>query len=157
MIARPPRADAAAKFAADGGASVSKERLLVMLYERLERDLQSALVAIREGRWEPAHVALVHAQEIVSELDVSLDHDVWDGAQALSSVYRYLMDRLITANVRKDPAAVEDCLRVVGPLAETWTTAWKSVSSAPVPAPAPPTLGRPEPGAAPAPSLNVVG
>lgn len=137
MIARPPLAAAAAKFAADGAGSLSQERLLVMLYERLQRDLQSAADAIRSGQRETAHHALLHAQEIVGELDTALDHDVWEGAGRLSDVYQYLITRMINANMAQDAAAVEDCLRVVTPLADMWSQAWTSVSTAkPVAAPA---------------------
>jgi flagellar protein FliS len=137
MIARPPRAaGAAAKFASDGAGSVSQERLLVMLYERLQRDLQGAADAIRAGQREAAHFALLHAQEIVGELDGALNHDVWDGAGRLSDVYQYLITRMINANMAQDAAAVEDCLRVVTPLADMWSQAWTSVTSAKPAAPA---------------------
>ncbi len=166
MISRPPTSGAAARFSADGAGSLSQERLLVMLYERLQRDLHTAIDAITAGDREASHRALLHAQEILAELDGALDRDVWDGADQLSAVYRFLMDRLVVANVRQDVASVRDCLRVVDPLVATWTDAWTAVSSAPraVPAPAPNAaapigavvhdeLGIPRP----TPSLDVVG
>lgn len=160
MIARPAQTRAAARFSEDGAGSLSQERLLVMLYERLQRDLHTAADAIRAKDRETAHRTLLHAQEIVSELDGALNHEVWDGAGRLSDVYRYLMDRLIVANVTQDAPAVEECLRVVDPLVATWNEAWTSLSSAPKLAPPPAAaaaaadhLG----GVRSAPSLDVVG
>ena len=131
MISRPPTSGAAARFSADGAGSLSQERLLVMLYERLQRDLHTAIDAITAGDREASHRALLHAQEILAELDGALDRDVWDGADQLSAVYRFLMDRLVVANVRQDVASVRDCLRVVDPLVATWTDAWTPESTTP--------------------------
>lgn len=157
MIQRPPKAGAAARFNTDGAGSLTQERLLVMLYERLERDLHSGADAIRAGDREASHQALLHAQEIIGELDAALDRDVWGGAGALSDVYRFLMDRLVVANVRQDAAAVDDCARVVRPLAETWNEAWATVSSAPR-STAPVAAAPPDPitGASPTITLDVV-
>lgn len=129
MIARPPTTAAAARYLADGAGTVSRERLLVMLYERLQRDLEAATNALRSGQREAAHVALMHAQEIVTELDLALDHDVWDGAAGLSEVYRHLLQQLIAANVGQNVVAVQDCLRIVNELLSMWTDALASITA----------------------------
>jgi flagellar secretion chaperone FliS len=108
------------------GASVSTAspaRLLVMLCERLVLDVTRARNAQAAGDHAEAHRQLVHAQEIVLELRVSLDVDVWDGGPALASIYDFLHSELVRANVTKDPARTEGCLKLVTDLCDTWREA----------------------------------
>lgn len=119
--------------------TLSPARTLVLLYERLQRDLVDAEDAITSGDRYRAHQALLHAQEIVAELDVALDASQWSDAARLSSIYRFITSRLIAANVGQDAAAVRDCRAVVDPLVDTWREAWQQQSSAAAaPAAAPP-------------------
>ena len=111
------------RYVDDGSAGVAAARLLVLLYERLDRDLEVAAEAVVEGRIPEAHEALVHAQAIVFELDIALDVEVWDGAHALRRIYRWLDSELIIANMHKDVVRIRGCRSVVGPLLEAWTSA----------------------------------
>lgn len=129
MTLRSPRA----RFLTDG-STVSQGRLVVMLYDRLLRDLDDANVAMRDKDIPGSHKALVHAQEIIAELDGALDHDRWPGAAGLADLYRYLLDRLVAANVSNDRRAVLECRLVLAPLRDTWAEAWEQTSTAPAPA-----------------------
>lgn len=114
---------ARARYAADSLATASPARLLVMLYDRLVRDLVTAEEAVRTGDLATASENLLHAQAIVLELRTNLDLDVWDGARALADVYTYLHGELVTANVRKDADLTARCRRLVEPLREAWRDA----------------------------------
>lgn len=105
--------------------AITPARLVVLLYERLARDLDDAEAAMATDDRFTVHRSLLHAQEIVAELDGALDATVWDGAPQLSEVYRFLTGRLIMANIRQDRAALADCRSVVAPLLDTWTDAWQ--------------------------------
>lgn len=141
-IARPGTGPArtADRFRTDGDGSVSQGRLLVLLYERLLRDLDDAVVGIAARDRDRSHAALVHAQDIVAELDLALDHERWPGAEQQSAIYRFLLDRLVQANVDQDEVVVRQCRAVVAPLAETWSEAWRQTSSG-ASAPPPPVAG----------------
>jgi flagellar protein FliS len=108
---------------------------VVLLYQRLQRDLDDALDAMASRDHERSHFALLHAQEIVAELDTALDADLWDGAAQLSQLYCYL---------RKDPRPVKECISVIAPVADAWAAAWVEVSAAPPPPAAPPDAGSPD-------------
>ena len=114
----------AAAFRSDE-AVVSPVRLLVMLYDRLIRDLDDAEDSIRTGDRPSAGFALVHAQEIVTELESALDPDAWDAAAELSSIYMYLQARLVRANLYQDLDALNDCRVATDPLREAWTKIWQ--------------------------------
>lgn len=108
------------------GASVSTAspaRLLVMLCERLVLDVTRGLNAQRSGEHQEANRQLVHAQEIILELRMSLDVDAWDGGPALASIYDFLHSELVRANISKDSSKTEACLKLVTDLSDTWREA----------------------------------
>jgi flagellar protein FliS len=103
--------------------TASPARLLVMLYERLVLDLERAADLQEREDFSAASQQLMHAQEIVLELQTSLRPDVWDGARQLSAIYGFLHSELVRANVRRDVAMTRDCLSLVRPLADAWREA----------------------------------
>ncbi len=103
--------------------TASASKLLVMLYERLVLDCRRALAAQQAGDHGVAHHNLLHAQDIVVELQSSLRPGVWDGSEALSSIYTHLQVKLVEANVQRDPEATSHCLDLVVGLAEAWREA----------------------------------
>ena len=119
-------AKARKRFVQDGLSTVPPARLLLMLYERLLRDLDDAGAAIDAGSVGRAHTALTHAQAIVDELRLALDPAAWDGATSLAGVYDWVTVQLMEANVRKDAAIVARCREVLSPLAEAWSAAYSS-------------------------------
>jgi flagellar protein FliS len=104
----------------DGLKTVSPQRLVTMLFDRLLRDLDDATDAIAARRIEAAHIALIHAQDIVLELHLALDPDGFEGGQSLADIYVYLADRLVTANQTKSPDVVAECRSLVEPIAEAF-------------------------------------
>lgn len=110
--------------------TASPAQLLVMLCERLNLDVERAAEALRAGRPADAHAPLLHAQDIVLELNSSLKVDAWDGARSLASLYDFLHGQLVKANVRKDLAITESCLTIVAELRDTWRTAATEVLAA---------------------------
>ncbi len=96
--------------------------MVVLLYQRLLRDLDDADAAIENRRVEDAHNALIHAQDIVLEFHLALDTDGFDGGERLADIYVYLTDRLVDANRAKDRAILAECRALVEPLAEAFET-----------------------------------
>lgn len=115
--------DARAAYLANTVATASPARLLVMLYDRLTLDVQRALAAQQAGDHAAARPNLLHAQEIVSELRLTLRMDEWSGAPGLAALYDWLFARLVQANTSRDASVTADCLTVVTQLADTWRQA----------------------------------
>jgi flagellar secretion chaperone FliS len=118
-----------ARYLQDAIETASPARLLTMLYDRLARDLAGAELAITTAAHGEANTLLLHAQEIVLELQVSLDPTVWSGAKGLSELYSYLYTELIAANTTKDAKRVATCGRIVEPLRTAWHEAATTVAS----------------------------
>lgn len=121
---------ARALYAGTSVDTASPGRLLVMLYDRLVRDLVTAEQALGSQDFCTASRELLHAQQIVLELRTSLDLTAWDGAQRLSDLYSFLHRELVEANLRKDASRVLDCREIVEPLRDAWRTAALQSASA---------------------------
>jgi flagellar protein FliS len=111
------------RYVTDSVETMSPARLLVALYDRLALDLDRADSAIVANDIAGAHNALVHAQDIVSELLNTLDFDAWPAGVQLASVYEYVIEQLIKANVHKDGAIVTECREIIEPLRDAWRQA----------------------------------
>lgn len=107
-----------AAYKADGVTTASPGRLIVMLYDRLLIDLDRAETALNNH--QSSHEHLLHAQDIVLELRVSLDIAVWDGAAALAGIYTFVYQELVLANVKRDVARVVVCRELLKPLRDAW-------------------------------------
>lgn len=117
----------AGRYQSDGMAGSSPEKLLLAVFDRLVRDLESAAGAIADNEIELAHLALVNAQELVYELNLALAPDVWPAASELRAVYEHVMQLLVEANLNKSLENVERCLGIVRPLAATWNQAHRAL------------------------------
>jgi flagellar secretion chaperone FliS len=111
------------RYLADSINTASPGKLLVMLYDRLVRDLVQGEEALRAGDRELAGERITHAQEIILELRTTLDLDAWEGAAGLANVYGWLLTELIGANIARDAGRVAACRALVEPLRDAWREA----------------------------------
>jgi len=109
-----------ARFATTAVTTASPQALLVMLYDRLVLDLQRAEAAQHRRDVPQASAQLLHAQDIIGELDAALDVEAWDGGPGLASLYAFLIAELVQANVTKDPERTAACRALVEPLRDAW-------------------------------------
>jgi flagellar secretion chaperone FliS len=119
------------RYLGNSVGTASPGRLLVMLYQRLLRDLHQAEAALRKSDREQASKQLFHAQEIIIELRTSLRMDVWDGAVGLAKIYGFLLSELIAANLKASADQVASCIKLVEPLAEAWQLALVELEQGP--------------------------
>jgi len=111
------------RYMSSAVATVGPARLLNMLYDRMLLDVDRAVRALDAGDRVEATQHLMHAQEIVAELMVSLQVDEWDGGPQLMSIYQYLLSELIESSVRGDRDRAVACRTLILPLAEAWQDA----------------------------------
>jgi flagellar protein FliS len=95
--------------------------LVVLLYNGAIKFLKQAAQAIQEKQVVPAHNALIRAQDIISELRVTLNHDAGgEIARALDQLYEYMNRRLMEANLHKELAPVQEVTQMLEELRDTW-------------------------------------
>ncbi|MFK3676397.1 flagellar export chaperone FliS [Microbacterium sp. NPDC090218] len=115
------------RYREDAVLSAPPERLVTMLYDRLLLDIERGETAQRAEDWTEANAQLQHAQAIVSELSSSLTDD-WNGSAGLRSVYVFLSQTLIGANIGRDPERTHACHAIVAPLRDAWHEAARTVA-----------------------------
>jgi flagellar protein FliS len=70
---------------------------------------------------------IIRAEDIVMELNASLDMD-YEISKNLRSLYNFIYQKLIEANMKKDPAAINEIEPILEDLKETWYRAYIEVS-----------------------------
>ncbi|BCJ53825.1 flagellar protein FliS [Actinoplanes sp. NBRC 14428] len=119
-----------ARYIADSVATASPAKLLLMLFDRLILDLTRGQESLEVGNRPEANTHLKHAQDIVTELHVSLNVDAWEGAAGLAAIYAFAETELVNANVRGDAAKVAAIRGLMEPLRDTWREAAMAVAAA---------------------------
>lgn len=114
---------ARAAYLGNSISTASRERLLIMLFERLALDVQRAVERQEVGDHLAAGPHLLHAQDIILELRSSLKQGIWDGSEQLAAIYSWLHLELIKANTSRDVNVTRDCQKIIDPLVETWREA----------------------------------
>ena len=110
--------------------TATPEALVGMLYEGAIRFLKQASYGMDRKDWHLAHSNIVRAQSIVSELNTTLDKERGkDIAVNLSRIYGYVHDRLIEANIKKDPDLVGECIGLLSELNSAWSEVIKDARS----------------------------
>ncbi len=119
-----------ARYIADSVATASPAKLLLMLFDRLVLDLNRGEQSLLAGDRAEANTHLKHAQDIVTELHVSLNLDAWEGAAGLAALYAFVETELVNANVQGDAAKVKGVRDLMEPLRDTWREAAMAVAAA---------------------------
>ncbi|VBB05547.1 flagellar protein flis [Lucifera butyrica] len=101
--------------------TASQGRLIIMLYDGALKNLHTAQASIAAKNIEQAHRSLIKAQNIVSELNNTLNMEAGgEVAQNLRKLYQFVNRRLVQANVSKDTALIQDAIDVLSTLKEGW-------------------------------------
>lgn len=108
------------RYAREAVTTASPAQLVVMLYDRLLKDLTAAEAGLGARDIQAGHNALIHAQDIVTELHATLDTSVWREGEALKRLYEYVLDQLMQANLAKDVQHVFNAREVIEPIREAW-------------------------------------
>jgi len=107
-----------------GVQTADQRTLILMLYEGLIRFLQKSIVKIEAREIEAAHNYLVRSREIVAELLATLRPEkAGEVGHNLKRLYVYAFNRIVEANLRKDPELVREVIRIVSTLREGWMNA----------------------------------
>ena len=110
--------EAQRRYLADQILTATPVQRLLMLFEQLLLDLQAADAGFDEGAIELIHVHLVHAQEIVLALHDGIAMQDWEAGAKLRDVYRFVHQRLVWCNVRKDRSLLPACVDILSRLYE---------------------------------------
>jgi flagellar protein FliS len=102
--------------------TATPDKLLIMLYDGAIRFCSQAKMAIENKQFEQSHVNLTKAQNIIVEFMTTLNMD-YEISQNLYSLYDYLYNRLVEANIKKDTAIIDEVVGFLTDLRKTWAEA----------------------------------
>ncbi len=104
-------------------------QLVIMLYDGALRFMEAGKHAMRKGDLEKQNQSLQRAQKIVRELTSCLD--VKEGGEIgknLFSLYVYVNNELVRANVEDSAEPIDRCIRILSDLRESWVQLERSQS-----------------------------
>jgi len=127
--------DPRTRYRAGAVSTARPAQLVTMLFDaalaavaRAERELRAEDSPERVSR---VHAELTRAQDIVLELQLSLDHDRGgEIAESLESLYEFCLERLVAANTAKSARPLPAVGRVLRQLRDAWTEATEGIGAA---------------------------
>jgi flagellar secretion chaperone FliS len=104
-------------------SSATPLQLVIMLYDGALRFMQAAKIAVDSGDRFTQNEKLLKAQRIIVELSSCLDHEKGaEIAKNLGSLYDFVYNRLIEANIQDRSDYIEQAMKVISDLRESWVT-----------------------------------
>jgi len=99
----------------------SQGRIVVMLYEGAIRFLKQAVSEMKADNHEAKSKYLLKAEDIINELSIVLDMEAGgEIATNLRALYMFMIKHLHEANIKKDPAKIEDVVKLLEELNQSW-------------------------------------
>lgn len=99
--------------------TASPAELTLMLYDGAIKFCNIAIAGIEKNDIEKAHNNIIKVDRILNEFQATLDHK-YEVAKDFDNVYNYLRKRLIEANVKKDAEILEEVLKHLRTMRDTW-------------------------------------
>ncbi len=99
--------------------TASPAELTLMLYDGAIKFCNIAIVGIEKNDIEKAHNNIIKVDRILNEFQATLDHK-YEVAKDFDNVYNYLRKRLVEANVKKDNEILEEVLKHLRTMRDTW-------------------------------------
>lgn len=103
--------------------TATQGRIIVMLYDEAVRQIDTALGLLAEHtrHLDQVNNAIVKAQDVVTELIVSLDlENGGDLARNLLRLYLFFNERLMEGNIRKEEQPLKEVRLLMADLREAW-------------------------------------
>lgn len=99
--------------------TASPAELTLMLYDGAVKVCNVALISLERNDYEKVSENLIKAQKIIMEFRSTLDFK-YPVAKDFDVVYEYIYRRLVDANMKKDAEIIEEALKHIKEMRETW-------------------------------------
>lgn len=104
--------------------TASTENLTLMLYDGALKFINQGKLFIKEKNISEANAAIQRAQDIIQELNMTLDMQ-YDISENLRRIYDYILSRLVDANIGKNEEILDEVAELIRDLRDTWKEAMK--------------------------------
>jgi flagellar protein FliS len=119
--------DAKRAYTESAVLTAPKERLVVMLYDGAIRFLNQAAIAMRAQNGRVFLDRVQRGEAIITELNLTLDMKQGEVAERLRAIYQFCNMHLAAATMERDPAKIDDVIRLLTELRD----AWQQIAAAP--------------------------
>ena len=99
--------------------TASPAELTLMLYDGAIKFCNIAIMGVQEKDIEKAHIHIIKVERILQEFLNTLDYK-YPVAKDFENVYNYLIRRLHEANMRKDEEILQEVLKHLRTMRDTW-------------------------------------
>ncbi len=109
--------------------TASSSKIVLMLYDEAIKQMDFACEQLenKSKQIDAINSSIIKAQEIITELMVSLDFDKGgEIAKNLFSLYMFFNKELMSANVNKDPQPIKRIRKMVTDLRDAWAEIMKN-------------------------------
>jgi flagellar protein FliS len=110
------------KYKAQSVVALTPGEQIVLLFEHAAINLNKAIAFIDQKDISSAHSAIVRAQDIYQFLSEHLDMRL-EISHDLFSLYQFIYDELVRANLKKDAEIVKRMLAMTRSFRDTWKQA----------------------------------
>lgn len=114
------------KYKQNSVSTATPEELTLMLYDGAIKFMNIGKYSIENKDLEKAHSSLIRAQDIILELNYSLDMN-YDISKEIRELYNFVLSKLIDANINKDTKAIDEALVIVNDMRDTWKEVMKQI------------------------------
>lgn len=104
--------------------NASPAQLTLMLYDGAIKFCNIAIDAVEKSDIMKAHNNIIKVENIINEFRSTLNFK-YPVAKDFDNVYKYIMDRLVEANIKKDKDILEEVLTHLRTMRETWDEVMK--------------------------------
>ena len=111
--------NAAEMYQQNSVKTASPAKLTLMLYDGAVKFCNIALEAIETDNIQKANENIKKVENIIVELRVSLDMK-YPVAKEFDTVHDYIYRRLVEANMKKDKEILQEALKHIKTMRETW-------------------------------------
>lgn len=108
--------------------TASKPELTLMLYDGAIKFCNMAVMCIEKKDIPGAHTNIKKTEAIIEEFLATLNRQ-YEVANDFEKVYEYIFDRLVQANLKKDPEILEEVLGHLRGMRDTWKEVMKTANT----------------------------
>lgn len=102
------------------------EELTLMLYNGAIKFAKLAKINMEAKNIQETNTNLIKSQNIISELNMTLKME-YEVSKELRSLYNFIKEQLLDANIRKDPKILDDIIPIMEDMRDTWKEAMEVV------------------------------
>ncbi len=108
--------------------TASPAQLTLMLYDGAIKFCNLAIAGVEENDIQKAHNNIKKVERIIEEFRATLNFK-YEVANDFENVYKYIYDRLVEANIKKDKEILEEVLEHLRTMRNTWEEVMKRARS----------------------------